>query len=243
MDSPGGCGVYELVREMTRRHASKPVDKLSGLFYLLRTTKLPCYDEQMTSEDFWTQCFHLLPAERKIEVLFDFPYRGSEDQWFPTWAQIMDWPARDPQCEHARARPPQSSSDLMIGNVPWESTCFICNIWAVPNAYLCETDSPGEYEVKISNSPFGFYMPYLLQKSIDTHDQSVFTLATANLGHTYNWVVCRVIEKRAVNVDCGVAEVNVLKKVGVLRTDSYSELLVGRGGGVSLLQKMDCLFV
>lgn len=38
----------------------------------------------------------------------------------------------------------------------------------------------------------------------------------------------------------GVAEVNVLKKVGIIRTDSCGELLVD---GVSLLQKMNCLFV
>ena len=48
----------------------------------------------MTSEGFWRQCFHLLPVERKAEILFDFPYRG---QWFPTW---LDWPARDPEYDH-----------------------------------------------------------------------------------------------------------------------------------------------
>ena len=236
VDTPGGCGVYELVREMTRRHASKPVDKLSGLFYLLRTTKLPCYDEKMTSDDFWTQCFHLLPAERKIEVLFDFPYRGSEEQWFPTWAQIMDWPTRDPQFEHARPAP---SSPGLVGNIPEETPLLIRNIWAAPNVVLHESDNPGEYEVKVSNQLFGFYMPYLLQKPIDTRGPLVFTLATVNLGHSYNWVVCRAIEKRVtadVNVNREVAKVKVLKKVGVFRTDSCSELLV-------LLQKMDCLFV
>ena len=40
VDSPQGC---ELAREMTKRHASKPVD---GLFNLLCTTKLPCYGEK-----------------------------------------------------------------------------------------------------------------------------------------------------------------------------------------------------
>ena len=87
MDRLDGCEVYELAWEMSRRHASKAVDKIPGLFYLLRTIKLPCYDEKMTSEDFWTQCFHLLPVNRKAEILFDFPYRGSDEQWFPTWEQ------------------------------------------------------------------------------------------------------------------------------------------------------------
>ena len=95
VDSPQGCEVYELAREMTKRHASKPVDKLSGLFYLLHTTKLPCYGKKMTSEGFWKQCFHLLPVEQKAEILFDFLYRGSDKQWFPTWAQVLDWPSRN----------------------------------------------------------------------------------------------------------------------------------------------------
>ena len=47
--SQHGCEVYELVRERSKRHASTPVDKISGLFYRLRTMKLPCYDEQMTT--------------------------------------------------------------------------------------------------------------------------------------------------------------------------------------------------
>jgi len=244
VDSPRGCGVYELAREMTKRHSSHPVDKLSGLFYLLRTTKLPCYDEKMPSEDFWRQCFHLFPAERKIEILFDFPYRGSDEQWFPTWAQVMDWPVRDPGCEHARpAQLTQSSPDL-IGNIPGQSSFFIRNIWTIPDAFLCETEDLGEYEVKISNRLFGFYMPYLSQKPIIAPDQSVFTLAITELGHTYNWVVCKGIEKRVgTDTDNGVAEVSVLKKVGILRTDSCSELSVVGENGVSLLQKMNCLFV
>ena len=108
VDSKYGCEVYELVREMARRYASQPLDKLSGLFYLLRTTKLPCYDERKTSEGFWRECFHLLPTERKAEILLSFPYRGSDQQWFPTWAQMLDWPMRDPECNHMRS---QSSLD------------------------------------------------------------------------------------------------------------------------------------
>jgi len=212
VDGPRGCEIYELAREMTKRYASQPVDKLLGLFYLLRTTKLPCYDEKMTSEDFWRQCFHLLPAERKAEILFDFPYRGSEEQWFPTWAQMLKWPIRDPEYEHTRpTHLSQSSGSDLISNIPGDTSFFIRSIWTIPDAVLHdetgnpgkphaiphdETGNLGEYKVEFKNRLFGFYTPYLLQEYINVRDQRVFTLAIADLGHTHNWVVCRAIEKR-----------------------------------------------
>ena len=240
IDSPQGCEVYELAREMTRRHASRPLDKISGLFYLLRTTKLPCYDAHMTSEDFWKQCFHLLPVERKAEILFDFPYRGSDKQWFPTWAQVLDWPERDPAYDHMRF---QSLPDLMK-SFSEQMSFFISSIWTVPDAILHETDCPEEYEVEINKRRFGFYLPYLSQKPINIQRQ-LFTLAITDLGHAHNWVVCEAIEKRGgTNVGLsGIVKVNVLRKVGVFRTDDCSKLLVGGESGASLLQKMDCLFV
>ena len=240
VDGPHGCEVYKLAREMTKRHASKPVDKISGLFYLLRTTKLPCYDAQMTSEDFWRQCFHLLPPGRKAEILFDFPYRGSDEQWFPTWAQVLGWPKRDPACQHVQSQYPL---DLMT-DTPGETSFFIRSLWTIPHTIISQTDNAGEYEVKISNRLFGFYLPYILQKPIDLQDEPIFTLATTDLGHAHNWVVCRAVGKR-VGMDIGlpVDEVYVLKKVGVIRTDTCSELLVGGEHGMSLLRKTNCLFV
>ena len=244
VDSPHGCEVYELVREMSRRHASQSVDKISGLFYLLRTTKLPCYDEKMTSDDFWRHCFHLLPVERKAEILFDFPYRGSDKQWFPTWAQMLDWPERDPSLHQMRS---QSSRGLM-GDVPGESSFFVCNLWTIPHVVLDETENSDEYEVSIGDRQFSFYQPYLSQKPISIQGRPELTLAIAiaDFGHAHNWVVCEAIEGKRVGRDIGlvgVAEVHVLKKVGVIRTDDCSELLVGRENGLPLLQKMDCLFI
>ena len=245
VDSSCGCEVYELAREMTKRHASQPIDKISGLFYLLRTTKLPCYDSQMTSEDFceefWRQCFTLLPAGRKAEILFDFPYRGLDKQWFPTWGQLLDWPARDGEYDHTRT---QISPDLMQ-SIPGETSFFVSRIWTIPYAVFYKPNVTGEYRVKINNKLFGFYPPYLLQKPMNTQDQSVFTLATAELGHAHNWVVCEAIGKQA-GTDfglVGVAEVNILRKVGVVRTDSCGDLLVGGENGMSLVQKMDCVFI
>ena len=245
VDSLHGCDVYDLAREMARRHATQPLDKLSGLFYLLRTTKLPCYDEKLTTEDVWRQCFHLLPGPRNIEILHNFPYRGSDEQWFPTWAQMLDWPERDLQCEHM---PFQHLEGLVT--MSGEASFFIRNIWTVPDAVITETDTPGEYEVEISDLLIGFYLPYLLQEPIDLQDHPVFTLAIADIEHAHNWVVCRAIDKRQwVGTEADrlnlrqVGEFTVLKKVGIMRTDSCSELLVGGEHGAPLLQKADCLFV
>ena len=225
-----GCEVYELVREMIRRHASQPLDKLSGLFYLLGTTKLPCYDDKMTSEDIWRQCFHLLPPERKAEILFDFPYRGSDKQWFPTWAQMLSWPVRDPECDHMRL---QSLPDLM-GNMSTEMPFFVSNLWIIPRTVLFKTSKLGEYGVEINDRrDIYFYLPYLSQKPIDLEEPE-FALAIANLEHPhYNWVVCRVIGSPTED-----AKVCVLKKVGVMRTDSCTQLSVG-----GLLERRDCLFI
>ena len=236
VDSKGGCKIYELAQEMIKRHASQPLDKLSGLFYLLRTTKLPCYDDKMSGEDIWNQCFHLLPTERKAEILFDFPYRGQDEQWFPTWAQVLDWPVRDPECDHMRSQYPPD----IVRNTPGKMAFFISDIWIIPDVILQETGTLGEYKVKIHDKLFGFYLPYLKQEPINIQDP-IFTLAAMDLGHAYNWVVCRAINEQVwTDANPGVAR---LRKVGVIRTDFCGELSVGWENGVPLLRKMDCLFV
>ena len=243
VDSEDGCEVYELMREMIRRHASQPLDKLSGLFYLLGATKLPCYDDKMTSEDIWRQCFHLLPPRRKAEILFDFPYRGSDNQWFPTWKQMLNWPVRDPECDHMRL-PDLPLPDSRLPDLPLRldyltrnmgMSFSVSNLWIIRYVVLFKTSNPGEYKVRVginNTSDFYFYLPYLSQKLIDLGEPE-FALAIIDLGHAYNWVVCRVIESPARD-----AEFYVLKKVGVMRTDSCSQLFVG-----GLLDRRDCLFI
>ena len=241
VDSQRGGEIYDLMQEMIRRHASHPLDKLLGLFYLLGTTKLPCYDDKMTSEDIWRQCFHLLPPERKAEILFDFPYRGTDKQWFPTWEQMLSWPVRDPDCDHMRLQSlpylnkmrTQSALYLthFMKDMSREMIFYVRTLWIIPCAVLFKTSNLGEYEVRVGmNDRSYFYLPYLSQKPIDLGEPE-FALAIADLGHAYNWVVCRVIERPAED-----AEFYVLKKVGVMRTDLCS-LLFG------LLERRDCLFI
>ena len=44
----------ELVQELTRRHCTKELDKVSGLAYLLECPTLPLYDESLSVESAWT---------------------------------------------------------------------------------------------------------------------------------------------------------------------------------------------
>src|SRR4029077_17249196 len=126
-----------------------------------------------------------------------------------------------------------------VRDIPGEISFPICNLWTIPHAVLSKADYPDEYEVKIGESMFGFYLSYLSQKPIEIQDSTEFMLATMDIGHVFNWVVCKAIEVK-VGADVGlggVGEVNVLKKVGVLRTDACSELFVGGKNCASLLQK------
>ena len=118
------------------------------------------------------------------------------------------------------------------------------------------------YEVRVQNKVFGFYGPYVSQKPIApaslTGQQREFTIATADLGHSNNWVVCEVVNKLKTRckLDPGEErcesgeshqgsselEVEVLRKVGVLRTDFCGEILAG-GGDDSPLRRIHALFV
>ena len=132
----GGCSMYDLTREMSRRCASHPTDKVAGLFYLLQTTELPTYDELINEEEAWGKCFHVLPFRRKFEILFDFPYRGPE-HWYPSWKQLMEWPERDDTYEHAAAEYQRDSSipelipDPDIVQPQAGGSLFVGKIWAI----------------------------------------------------------------------------------------------------------------
>ncbi|KAF8441158.1 ankyrin repeat-containing domain protein [Terfezia claveryi] len=238
VDSPGGCSVYELAREMAKRYATQPTDKVAGLLYLLRTRELPTYDESITSEAAWAKCIPLLPLERKVELLFDFPYRGLlQSGWFPTWKQVLEWPERDPELEHTRTLLQKDSVFELAPNSGTKTlpTEFICKVRAISNVFLQEAGNPNDYEVKIADKVFGFYPPYSAQEPINIPNDQPFTLTAMSLGHSYNWVLSEHIGERkeryksAEKDELNDVNVLVLRKIGVLRTDSCSELLTLRG--------------
>ncbi|KAF8464262.1 hypothetical protein BDZ91DRAFT_822477 [Kalaharituber pfeilii] len=212
------------------------------MFYLLRTTQLPTYNENISDETAWRQCFHVLPYERKIEILFDFPYRGREEQWFPMWKQLMEWPDHDPDYQHAAAEWPQSRGIPELihpgRSLEHKPSLFVSDIWAIPHILLQNTSNRA-YEAKRGNKLLGFYFPYLSQAGIRT-DYQQFTLATLDLEHTNNWVFGKC---RPENGEGQQVKLRVLKKVGVLRTDGISELLTVPENSGSIVKKIHAFFV
>jgi len=250
----GGCCMYDLAREMARRCASHPTDKVAGLFYLLHTTQLPTYNELISDETAWRKCFYVLPFQRKFEILFDFPYRGPE-HWYPSWKQLMEWPERDDTYEHAAVKYQHDSLipilDPDIVQSEDAASLVVHQIWAISDVHLrTNTHNSNVYELKIGGKGFGFYCPYNFQEPICTESQQL-TIVIQSLENSYNWVVCEQLsqtrKRKFEDIDktenVNALEVKVLRKVGVLRTDSCSELLVGKRDGGSMLQKISCLFV
>ena len=251
VDTPSGCSVYKLVKQMAKRNATQPIDKVAGLFYLLRTTQLPTYDAGIKDRDVWATCFHVLPLERKIEILFDFPYGGNcagpDCQWFPAWRQLMEWPDRDPRYSHKVAVCPPNQVHVQLSQAQKPEHLFVSHIWAISDVCLCQNER-GEYVIKLGNEIFGFYYPYVCQQQIKTLTCGRYTLATTFLDHPYNWVVCESLGKRDeryTTLDGVIKTVEIvpLRKLGVLRTDSCSELALGRGRTDSILEKINALFV
>ncbi|KAF8418424.1 ankyrin repeat-containing domain protein, partial [Tirmania nivea] len=222
VDGPSGCSLYALAREISKRNATQNTDKVTALEYLLRLTELPTYDENLSDNHAWARCFHMLPLDRKIELLFDFPYRSEkQQQWFPTWNELMMWPAINPHCEYSPAVHVQTKGHRHLGfqdltdlkeatEIPIEGSLFMPDIWAFSQCHITLTLPQGayneetEYEVRIKSKVYGFYSPYISQKRIETTSPTgnlyEFTIATADLGHSNSWVVCEFVNK--LNTKC-----------------------------------------
>ena len=316
VDTPNGCSLYALVRETSRRKATQSTDKVAGLVYLLRLEQLPTYDEKASDNDVWKRCFHMLPLARKIELLFDFPYRSAEQQqqWFPTWSELMTWPEINLDCDYSPARQPEAaetrwqdlvdlteSEEFETAATEFEGSLFMSDIWALSHCDI--TRSPAQsysdsifknsthpkaggvdYSVSVKlkgiNKIYGFYSPYDSQEPIETMSaegqQYEFTIATADLGNSNNWVVCKAVKRLKARCDStsesrlselapenvqetcesgktlqesSEIEIEVLRKVGVLRTDFCGAILAGLGvdsrghASSTALRRIHALFV
>jgi len=239
LEPPSRCTIYQLAREMANRVASNPTDKVCGLFYLLGTNILPTYDETVGEEHAWKQCFHVLPFGKKLEILFDFPYRGR--QWFPTWNQLMEWPKRDPDCMHPPIGWPQKRRIPETKREDRERF-FIPDAWAISNVLLHATTKKNEYQLGKDNKVIGVYGPYLSQTQIEVSGQE-FTIVVLSVADFSNLVVCKQATKQRQRRKSGdgtekLIEVTYLQKIGVLRTDDGHELRRDM-----VFENINCLFV
>jgi len=253
---PSGCSMYQLAREMARRHATQPTDKVAGLLYLLHVAKLPAYNANTSAELAWQQCFRILPLKQQIEILFDFPYPGT-GQLVPAWEQIMAWPERNPDYTHSVAAPltsndqqPQNSASLesVPLGIQENGGFYISPVLALSLVSLHALHDPGEYIVKSGDKSFPFYCPYLSQHQIETVGET-YTLITLGLGQSSNWVVCKWLRRdklhgRDSDGKDHVVQVKVFRKLGVLRTDFSREIWAwGINKHGALLTTINCLFV
>ena len=106
---------------------------------------------------------------------------------------MLEWPERDPDLEHVRTAPQSNSNCLGLTLINDDSTSFlVCDIRAMIGVFFQETGDPSDYEVKIVDNVFGFYVPYLAQDPIKISKDQSYTLATTSgsLGPSSNWVVC-----------------------------------------------------
>ncbi len=88
----GGMGmpVFTALSEMRKRASVGPLDKVSGLAYLLRTAEIPRYSEAQDEEDAWTALVDELNVTYRGHLFFLYPKRGNRNMfWRPSWNQAM----------------------------------------------------------------------------------------------------------------------------------------------------------
>ncbi len=75
---------------MRDRVSTKPLDKVAGLVYLLRTHFIPIYDAGQLEEDAWEVLINVMSSGLRAELLFYYPQRGNRNKsWCPSWQQVM----------------------------------------------------------------------------------------------------------------------------------------------------------
>ena len=160
----------------------------------------------------------------------------------------MKWPGRDPSYDHTVAVCQQNQARLQLAQAYKPEYLFVSDIWAISDVRLWQTNKLNQYEIHIRNGVFAFYYPYARQEPIELSTSGRYTLVTTYPDHTYNWVVCESLGKR--NEKCrtpdGVvkmAEIELLRKLGVLKTDSSSEFVLRTRRTDSILEKINALFV
>ncbi|KAF8446831.1 hypothetical protein BGX38DRAFT_1270816 [Terfezia claveryi] len=257
--------IYRLAKEMGRRYAASDLDKISGIIYLLRTTSLPTYLEGTLPSEAWEKCFHVLAAQTKLELLFEFPYVGDDGKWFPSWDQLLSWPERNQYLRHlTRGALLDIKHSAISGCCHYNSKhrrlLLIEGVYILPNVTIQHsTEVKGEYVVRTSqirgtndggrtrlipSRRVNFQSVYLNQMEIP---DGIYFLATPMPNISHNWVVCEQFlgwtggSTYFCPGDCiRKLGAQVFRKIGVLRTDYVVSLT---GPDSTLEKRSKCLFI
>jgi len=228
-----GCTVFDLITEMRDRFSSNPVDKVAGLVYLLRTPFLPTYTADTTDEEAWVRCCDYLGFVRRLELLFDFPGRGSNTQWYPTWKQLINWPARKQGIPHIAPVWPNPTIPRFTPTTASDIHGVFTIVAYLLREVLIESSDPdhGEYYVKRGSKAVVFSTSYEKQTPIT---DGRYTLVGSQMSEACNWIVCNskghihgFIDTLPPTMWAGPTQAALFQKVSVLRTDYTSELSHG----------------
>ncbi|PBK58791.1 hypothetical protein ARMSODRAFT_1027958 [Armillaria solidipes] len=80
----------DILSEMRNRVSTKPLDKVAGLVYLLRTDSIPIYNAGQSQADAWEVLMDVMAPGFRAEFFFFYPQRGNGNKcWRPSWQQVM----------------------------------------------------------------------------------------------------------------------------------------------------------
>ncbi len=81
--------IFYFLEEMKKRKSSKPVDKVTGLVYLLQLKHIPIYDAGQSVEGAWTELLNATDGQLRAILLFFYPKSNGKKSWRPSWQQVM----------------------------------------------------------------------------------------------------------------------------------------------------------
>ncbi len=81
--------IFHFLEEMKKRKSSKPVDKVTGLVYLLQLKHIPIYNADQCEEGAWTELLNVSDGQLRATFFFLYPKPNGMKSWRPSWQQLM----------------------------------------------------------------------------------------------------------------------------------------------------------
>ena len=85
--------IYVVIGIIRQRSFTNPVDRISGLAYLLRCSTIPIYEpEALDVEDAWNALVEHMDSKLRADLLIGWAEPGlGRYSWYPSWAQLMSY--------------------------------------------------------------------------------------------------------------------------------------------------------
>ncbi|KAK0435758.1 hypothetical protein EV421DRAFT_1834451 [Armillaria borealis] len=85
------ASIFDVLFHMRKRKATKHVDKVAGLVYLLESSHIPIYNAGLCEEDAWTELVDVMHYRFRAALFFLYPKPGKGRQsWRPSWEQVTE---------------------------------------------------------------------------------------------------------------------------------------------------------